>query len=175
LKKLIVARSKVIREGKLLEVLSSDLVPGDVILLSSGDRVPADARIIALSSLEVNEAILTGESMPVEKIVEIVKKDAEIPDRKNMLFMGTQVINGECKAVIVNTNMETVFGKIAGTLQEIENPKTPMQKRLDKFSKQLGIMIIFVSLIVMVLGTMHHEDSLINMFIISVTLQSCNS
>ncbi|HIE13936.1 TPA: hypothetical protein EYP70_01545, partial [Candidatus Bathyarchaeota archaeon] len=118
LKKLTAPKARVLRDGKVINIPAEEVVPGDVILLESGDRVPADGRLIEAIDLRTNEAALTGESTPVEKSTEPVKPDAPIGDRKCMVFMGTHTIYGRGRAVITTTGMKTEFGKIAGMIQE---------------------------------------------------------
>jgi len=169
LRKFIIPKSKVIREGKMIEVVSSELVLGDIVVLRLGDKVNADCRIIEDENLQTNEAVLTGESLPINKISGKISENIYLAEQKNMLFMGTQIARGNTKAVVVSTGMNTHFGKIAEEVQKIEVQKTPMQKRLDKFSKQIGIIIlVFVSLI-MLLGILEHFDAL-EMFLIAVAL-----
>lgn len=169
LKKLLIPKSKVIREGRMIEVLSSELVPGDVIVFESGDKVSADARIIESDNLQTNEAVLTGESFPVNKCDRIISKSVSLADQENMVFTGTQISRGTVKALVVATGMNSVFGDIAGNLQKIRIQKTPMQKRLDNFSKQIGVFILFLVGIVMLLGLGKQFDAL-NTFMISVAL-----
>tara|TARA_Y100000034_G_scaffold34251_1_gene41977 strand:- start:2303 stop:4939 length:2637 start_codon:yes stop_codon:yes gene_type:complete len=150
LKKLLIPKSKVIRSGKLIEISSSELVPGDIILLSRGDKINADCRIIESENLQTNEAVLTGESLPIDKSSKIFSKKLVLAEQENMLFTGTQVVRGNARAIIISTGMNTIFGKISKNLQEIEIQKTPMQKRLDNFSKQIGIFVlIFVGLLIL--------------------------
>ena len=169
LKELLIQKSKVIRQGKLQEIPSEELVPGDIVILNQGDKINADCRIIESENLQTNEAILTGESLPVSKSPKILPEKTTIQKQKNILFTGTQVVRGSSKALVVSTGMETHFGKIAETLQEIEVQKTPMQKRLDKFSKQIGIIILILVAGVMALGISENFD-LFQMFLTSVAL-----
>ncbi len=169
LKKLIIPRSKIIRNNKMVEISSSQLVRGDIVILNSGDKISADCRIIESENLQANQAILTGESLPVNKSSKKLSQKIILAERENMLFTGTQVVRGSAKAIVVSIGMDTVFGKIAGSLQEIETQKTPMQKRLDKFSKQIGFFILGFVLLVMLLGITEHFD-IINMFMIAVAL-----
>ena len=169
LKKLLIPKSKVIRNSKMIEIPSSQLVLGDIVVLNSGDKINADCRIIEAENLQANQAILTGESLPINKSSKKLTKKIVLAERENMLFTGTQVVRGNAKAIVVSTGMNTVFGKIAGTLQEIEIQKTPMQKRLDKFSKQIGFFILGFVLLVMLLGITEHFD-IINMFMVAVAL-----
>lgn len=169
LKKLVVSKSRVIRDGKQIEILSEQLVPGDIIIFEAGDKVNADCRIIESENLEVSESVLTGESLPVSKNKEVIKKEVPLANRTNMLFAGTSVVNGTAKAIVVLTGIKTVFGEIAENLQGIQEVRTPMQKKLDKFSKQIGFVILGLVAIVAGLGFLEKFD-LIEMFLTSVAL-----
>jgi Ca2+-transporting ATPase len=169
LRKLMIPKSKIIRDGKFQEISSLDLVPGDIVILEEGDKINADAVILESENLQTNEAILTGESLPVGKSQETLKQKVSLSKISNMLFTGTQVVRGSSKALVVSTGMKTVFGKIAETLQKIETQKTPMQKRLDKFSKQLGLIILVLVAGIMVLGILL-DLGLIDMFLTAVAL-----
>lgn len=169
LKKFVVPESKVVRDGKLKSVSSHELVPGDIVKLKSGDKVNADCRILNYENLQINEAVLTGESLPVDKNDKPLAEDTILAERKNMLFTGTQIVRGSVEAIVVETGMKTEFGKIAGTLQKIKIRKTPMQKRLDKFSRQVGILILIFVAGVMLLGLFEKFD-LVEMFLTSVAL-----
>jgi|TARA_Y100000310_G_C20694343_1_gene824417 Ca2+-transporting ATPase len=169
LKKLLIPKSKVIRSGKLIEISSLELVPGDIILLSRGDKINADCRIIESENLQTNEAVLTGESLPIDKSSKIFSKKLLLAEQENMLFTGTQVVRGSARAVVVLTGMNTSFGEIAHSLQEIETQKTPMQKRLDLFSKQIGIFILVFAGFIMLLGLSKYLDT-VEMFLTSVAL-----
>src|SRR5437016_5511779 len=138
LKSLAAPKAHVLREGGIVAVPSRELVPGDVAVLSAGDRVPADARLFEVASLRVNEASLTGESLPVSKAVEPLPRDSFLGDRKNMVFMGTTVDGGRGKAVIVETGMATQLGKIAGLVQQETKEETPLQRQLDRLGRQIG-------------------------------------
>ena len=153
LQKMSAAHSKVIRDGKTQIVPSEDLVVGDIILLEAGDAVPADARILESASLKVEEAALTGESLPVTKITEALTlgenaKDVPLGDRKNMVYMGSVVVYGRGVAVVTATGMATEMGKIAGALTMAEEGKTPLQRKLAQLSKILTFLIIGISVVV---------------------------
>jgi Ca2+-transporting ATPase len=150
LKKIVVQKVRVIREGKITEIPSKELVPGDIIVLEEGEVVPADARIIEEFGLATDESALTGESTPVQKQV-VPIQDLPLAERKNMLFMGTYVSRGKGKAVVVETGMSTEFGKIAKEIEEKEE-LTPLQKKLDKFGKWLGMIVLFICGLVFTLG-----------------------
>lgn len=143
------ATSKVIRDGKLITLKSEELVPGDIIVLEAGDAIPADARIIECASLKVEEAALTGESVPVNK-TDATIDGAEIPlgDRKNMVYMGSVAVYGRAKAVVCSTGMNTEMGKIADALANAEEGKTPLQVKLSQLSKVLTVLVIIISVLV---------------------------
>lgn len=146
LKEIAAATSKVIRDGRQTELKSEDLVPGDIIILEAGDSVPADARIIESASMRIEEAALTGESVPVNKIVDILhlngEKDISLGDRKNMVYMGSTVVYGRGRAVVTGTGMNTEMGKIAGALSMAKDEETPLQKKLNQLSKILSFLVI---------------------------------
>ncbi|MEM5772832.1 MAG: cation-translocating P-type ATPase, partial [Candidatus Aenigmatarchaeota archaeon] len=156
LKKMMVQKVKVIREGKQTEISSKELVPGDIIILEEGEGIPADARIIEAFSLATDESALTGESTPVEKQVKPIQ-DLPIAERSNMVFMGTYVARGRGKAIVVATGMNTEVGKIAKEIEEAEE-ETPLQKKLDKFGKWLGLLVLVVCFFVFVLGYLEDLD-----------------
>jgi len=141
------ATCKVLRDGKMVILHSDELVPGDVVLLEAGDAVPADGRIIENASLKIEEAALTGESVPVNKVLEqlgLVEGQEDIPlgDRKNMCYMGSTVVYGRGKAVIVRTGMDTEMGKIAGALAATQEEQTPLQRKLDSLGKTLSFLVL---------------------------------
>ena len=141
------ATCKVLRDGKMAVLPSEALVPGDVVLLEAGDAVPADGRIIESASLKIEEAALTGESVPVNKMLDAlgaVQKQADVPlgDRKNMCYMGSTVVYGRGKAVITATGMSTEMGKIAGVLSTTKDEQTPLQRKLDELGRLLSKMVL---------------------------------
>ncbi len=146
------AQSKVIRDGKQISIPSEDLVVGDIIILEAGDAVPADARIIECASMKIEEAALTGESVPVDKKEETLKAgdngDVALGDRKNMVFMGSTVVYGRGKAVVVATGMDTEMGKIADALAKAEEGKTPLQIKLAGLSKILTWLVIGICVVI---------------------------
>ena len=148
LRKMAAPTATVLRDGKELEVPAQHLVPGDIVLLQAGDRVPADVRLVESINLQIEEAALTGESVPVEKHTEpISNAEAAVGDRKNMAYAGTSASYGRGRAVVVATGMNTEFGKIARMLQTVETDRTPLQKNLDK----VGHMLARVALVIVVL------------------------
>ncbi|WP_439556554.1 cation-translocating P-type ATPase [Dyadobacter sp.] len=147
----------VLRDNNPSKIEASQLVPGDIILLEAGDIVPADARLIEVSSLKTDEASLTGESHSIEKITRPIKEENIVPgDQLNMVFKGTIVSNGSAKAVVTTIGMNTEIGKIAG-MMEVSAQKTPLQKRLAVFSKQLAVIVLVICLFVFGLGLLRGE------------------
>ena len=148
LQQMSAAKSKVIRDGKMQIVKSEDLVVGDVIVLEAGDSVPADARIFECASMKIEEAALTGESVPVNKALDIlgVSGDDDVPlgDRKNMAYMGSSVVYGRGTAVVTATGMDTEMGKIADALAKAEDSETPLQIKLNQLSKILTVIVIII-------------------------------
>ena len=177
LQEMSAATSKVLRDGKVQIVHSEDLVVGDVILLEAGDAVPADARILENASLKVEEAALTGESVPVTKFIDIInlkegEKDVPLGDRKNMLYMGSTVVYGRGTAVVTATGMDTEMGKIAGALQQAEEGDTPLQRKLNQLSKiltwlVLGICIAVFGVQLLRAGNFSFNDTILPSFTLS--------
>ncbi|MDH5364904.1 MAG: HAD-IC family P-type ATPase, partial [Dehalococcoidia bacterium] len=139
LKKMTAPIATVIRDGEEEQIPARDLVPGDIILLQTGDRIPADSRVTEAINLKIDEAPLTGESVAVNKTTQTISGDAPVADRKNMAYMGTTVVYGRGRALVTATGMATEFGKIAGMLREVKPPPTPLQVSLNKIGKILGI------------------------------------
>ena len=153
LQEMSAATSKVLRDGKVVSIHSEDLVVGDVVLLEAGDAVPADGRIIENASLKIEEAALTGESLPVTKFIDIINlsdgaKDVPLGDRKNMVYMGSTVVYGRGVVVVTATGMDTEMGKIAGALAEAEDGQTPLQIKLSQLSKILTWLVLGICVVV---------------------------
>ncbi|MBE3519412.1 MAG: cation-translocating P-type ATPase [Firmicutes bacterium] len=170
LKRMAPSRAKVIREGKIIEIVARELVPGDVVLVEAGDRVPCDLRLVESHLLRVDESALTGESVPVDKRAGAVLA-GEIPvgERVNMLHMGTAVVYGRGKGVAVATGMNTEMGLIAGMLESTAEEKTPLQRKLDKLGKTLSLLAIAASAFIFALGIARKLPWL-EMFMTSVSL-----
>ncbi len=173
------ATSKVIRDGTIKSIKSEELVVGDVIILEAGDAVPADCRILESFSMKVEEAALTGESVPVTKIVDLINLkentlDIPLGDRTNMLYSGSTVVYGRGKAVVVSTGMDTEMGKIAQALQTSEEEKTPLQKKMAEISKVLTKLVIGISVFVFIFGIIKTGDftgeHMLDTFLIAVAL-----
>ena len=152
LKKMLTPMVTVIRDSKEVMVPVKEVVPGDIIVLREGDRVSADARLIEAINLYVNEAPLTGESVPVQKDVSPVPEETSLPDRRNMVFSGTEVVSGKGKAVVVATGMSTEFGKIARYVTAVEKEETPLEKRAKEIGKWLGIIALSVATLIIAAG-----------------------
>ncbi len=152
LQEITAATSKVMRDGKMVVLRSDELVPGDVVILEAGDSVPADCRIIECASIKAEEAALTGESVPVNKVLEALSlgdgKDVPLGDRKNMLYMGSTVVYGRGRAVVVGTGMNTEMGKIADALESAKKEETPLQKKLNQLSKILTFLVLGICAII---------------------------
>jgi Ca2+-transporting ATPase len=135
LKRMAAPTSSVIRDGQEIEIPARDVVPGDIVILRTGDKIPADCRLIEAVNLKTEEAALTGESVPIEKTIDIIPGEVSIGDRKNMAFMGTTVVWGRGKAIVTGTGMHSEFGKVATLIQEVEEEPTPLQVNLNKMGK----------------------------------------
>ena len=152
LSNLVTVKSRVLRDGKIVVIDSSDLVVGDVVLLESGDKVSADMRIFDSHSLTVDESILTGESLQVEKNSDVINKDnLGIADRKNMLFSGTTVVSGRARGIVVAIGINTEIGHIADTIQNTKEEKSPLTIRVEKLSKQISVLVLIVAFIITLL------------------------
>ena len=173
------ATCKVLRDGKLTILHSDELVPGDVVILEAGDAVPADGRIIENASLKIEEAALTGESVPVNKLIDalnLASGQEEVPlgDRKNMCYMGSTVVYGRGKAVITQTGMDTEMGKIAGALSQTQEEETPLQKRLDHLGKTLSFIVLGICVFIFAFNLLMKGDfsitGILNTFMVAVSL-----
>ncbi len=170
LKKMAAPLVRVRRDGKVLEIESGQLVPGDVILLEAGNAVPADARLIESASLRVTEASLTGESHPIDKTVETLEgDDLPLGDRHNLVYMGTVVNYGRGVAVVVETGMQTQLGRIAELIQSVEGEQTPLQRRMAQLGKSLAFASLGIVAVVFALGLMRGEE-IGEMFITSIAM-----
>jgi len=157
LKKLSAPRSRVLRNSSIVDVPASEVVPGDILVLEGGDFISADARLLEASQLQVDEAILTGESLPLQKHTKSLTEDTLLADRKNMLFASTVVVAGSARAVVIATGVKTEIGKISELLKSAEVTQTPLQKKLDQVSNKLLLFCGVVVVLVAVLGLIHRE------------------
>ena len=183
LQEMSAAQSKVLRDGKLVHLPSAELVPGDVIMLEAGDSVPADCRVLESATMKIEEAALTGESVPVEKhanVIELAAGTDDVPlgDRKNMCYMGSTVVYGRGRAVVVGTGMNTEMGKIAGALAEAKEELTPLQVKLAELSRILTIMVIVICVVIFGVDIIRHgvgnvltdPTALLDTFMVAVSL-----
>lgn len=170
LEKITAPLAKVVRAGVHRKIPSRELVPGDVILLEAGDVVPADSRIFEESNLQVDEASLTGESVPSVKFIEKLGADTSVADQDNMAFAGTIVSYGKGKAIVTATGMNTEFGKIAAYIQQQKDTKTPLQAKFEQMTKQIGFAVVILVLIVFIVGTIRGALSIPQMLIFSLSL-----
>ena len=173
------ATCKVIRDGKQISLPSSELVPGDIVVLEAGDAVPADGRIIENASLKIEEAALTGESVPVNKLIDALnltagQEDVPLGDRKNMCYMGSTVVYGRGKVVITETGMDTEMGKIAGALAAASDEETPLQKKLDSLGKTLSFIVLGICVFIFAFNLLMHGDfhlnAILETFMVAVSL-----
>ncbi|MBD3205422.1 HAD-IC family P-type ATPase [Candidatus Bathyarchaeota archaeon] len=170
LKAMVSPHVLVLRKGREEDIDSKELVPGDIVLLEAGSRVPADARLIEAANLEIDEAALTGESRPVSKRLGVSEKDASLGDRKNMVFMGTVVTNGRAIAVVTQTGMNSQFGRIAGMVQAIEVEEPPLRQKMEKMGRQLAQISVILTIFVFFVLWFVHERTLQEVFMTSVSL-----
>ncbi|MEN6349023.1 MAG: calcium-translocating P-type ATPase, SERCA-type [Syntrophomonas sp.] len=162
IKKLASPFAYVLRQGKRIKVPASELVPGDIVYLEAGDRVPADLRLIESFSLEIDEAILTGESVPVEKKASIIlDEETQLAEQINMAFMGTAISRGRATAVVVETGMYTAMGQIASMMKTTERSLTPLQMKLDQLGKILIVICLSVCAVVSILGIYRGENIMV--------------
>jgi Ca2+-transporting ATPase len=177
LKRLAAPKARVIRDGKEIIIPAREVVPGDILVLEEGDHVPADARLIEVVELKANEAILTGESTPVDKELTVLKEETPISERRNMVLSATHIVYGRGRAVVTATGMNTEFGKIAERVQTAEEEETPLQKKLDKFAGKIAKVVVAVCVLIFALEAfevimkMHFEaEGFIQAFMSSISL-----
>jgi Ca2+-transporting ATPase len=179
LQEMAAATSKVLRDGNITHVRSEELVIGDVVLLEAGDSVPADCRILESASLKIEEAALTGESVPVNKMIDLLSlkgEEKEIPlgDRKNMGYMGSTVVYGRGRAVITATGMNTEMGKIADAITQTQDEDTPLQRKLNELSKILSIMVVGICIFIFLFGLIKagnfSEAVILDTFMVAISL-----
>ncbi|MEM3904729.1 MAG: cation-translocating P-type ATPase, partial [Sulfolobales archaeon] len=171
LKKLAAPTCKVLMDGEEKVINAAEVVPGDILILSEGDRIAADARVVESIDLETDEAPLTGESTPVAKLANItLPPDTIVGDRKNMVFMGTYVVRGKGKAVVVATGMNTEFGRITKMVVEAEEEKTPLEVELDEFGKRIGTIILGICVIVFIMTLFVEHVDVLDALMLAVAL-----
>lgn len=182
LQEIAAATSKVLRDGKIVTLKSEELVPGDIVVLEAGDSVPADGRIIESASMKIEEAALTGESVPVNKWIDILNlcggKDVPLGDRKNMMYMGSTVVYGRGRAVVTGTGMNTEMGKIADALSKAKDEETPLQIKMNQLSRMLTVLVVGICVIIFAVGLFRAGtsaagitgDTILESFMVAVSL-----
>ncbi|MBI2101386.1 calcium-translocating P-type ATPase, PMCA-type [Candidatus Woesearchaeota archaeon] len=170
LKRLASLKATVIRDGQRKEIDSREIVIGDVIFLETGDKVPADARLLEAFNLQTQEAALTGESQPVKKHTEALPEKIQVADMKNMAFSGTIVVSGRGKAVVAATGMQTEIGKIATMIEDVKPEPTPLQKKMDELGKWIGKVVIAIAVIIFAVASFFQEKPLLENLIVAVAV-----
>ncbi|MEK6933178.1 MAG: cation-translocating P-type ATPase [Nanoarchaeota archaeon] len=169
LKKLESKNILVVRNNDKKLIDAKYLVPGDIIIIEEGIKVPADCYLLECYEIEADEAILTGESFPVKKEIKVINKDSQVAERINMLFSSTTIIKGRGKAIVTNTGMNTEVGKIATLIQDQEDKQTPLQKKLDKVGRTLGTLVIAITVIIFITGLIDKQNPA-DMMLIAISL-----
>jgi Ca2+-transporting ATPase len=169
LRKMVEHKAVVLRDGHEKEIVSKNIVPGDIVVLKPGNRVPADIRLIESKDVKINEASLTGESVPASKITEKIKVGASLADRNNMAYAGAVLVSGSGRGVVIATAQNTEIGKISSLVHATKEEKTPLQKRLSSLSKTLGIIVAVISAFIVVLGVSQGRD-FFEMFIVAIAV-----
>jgi Ca2+-transporting ATPase len=170
LKKLTTPKARVMREGKEVQVPARELIPGDILLLEAGDRIPADGRLLEIVDLSIDESILTGESNAVSKSTGTLAEDITIADRKNMVFTGTHVVNGRGKAVVTATGINTQFGKLSEMVQTVQKEEIPLKLKLDKFAKKIGVIVIAAAAVILIFSLIRTGSIEIDLLLTAVAL-----
>lgn len=169
LQKIIVLKTRVWRNGQEAEINVSDLIPGDIVVLSAGDRLPADGRLLEVSQLKIDEAGLTGESVAIDKTIKVLDLGTVLADRRNCVFMGTSVVAGTGLMIVTEIGKKTEFGEIALLLKETKKEVTPLQKRINRFSRWLSWLVLLATLVTFVFGVVIGQDAK-EMFLVAVAL-----
>jgi Ca2+-transporting ATPase len=170
LQKISAPTAKVVRDGETHRIPAREVVPGDILLLEAGDILPADSRLIEVSSLQIDEASLTGESVPSKKVTTPFEEGTSIADQENMAFMSTVVTYGKGKAIVTATGMRTELGKIAASLQTEEDTKTPLQTKFEQLAKQIGVITVFLVAIVFIAGMLQGTLSFTEILLVALVL-----
>lgn len=170
LKKLTNPTARIVRENKEKEIQAREIVPGDILVLEEGDRIPADARLLEIVELSVDESVLTGESTAVSKNTETLPVNTPIADRKNMIFTGTYVVNGRAKAIVTSTGINTQFGRISELVQKVDKEEIPLKKKLDNFAKKIGVIVIAAAAIIIIFSLIRTGSIEIELLLTSVAL-----
>lgn len=170
LKKMTSLKATVLRDGKEVSVPAEDVVPGDILVLETGDKVAADARLLEMVNVEAQEAALTGESVPVKKEIGPIKSECAVADRRNMVFSGTVITKGHAKAVVTGTGMRSEIGKIAGLIQKSKTEPTPLQKKLKRLSLAIGAIVLGIAALVFGVGVFTLDQPLTAILLTAIAL-----
>src|SRR3989344_4725078 len=170
LKKLASLKATVIRDGQKNDIDAKELVPGDILLLETGDKVPADARLIEVFNLQTQEAALTGESNPVKKHTDPLQDKIALGDMKNMVFSGTIVVSGRARALVAKTGMQTEIGKIAAMIEKVEQEPTPLQKQMDNLGRWIGKIVVAVAVIIFIVEIIFQDEPVMEVLILAVAV-----
>lgn len=170
LKRMTAPNAVVIRNREKVEIHAREMVPGDIVFLEEGMRVPADMRLLSVAELSVDESSLTGESVPVPKEITVLKKGIQVADMRNMAFMGTYVTRGTATGVAVETGMRTQMGEIAKSVAEAESPQTPLQIRLGQLGRYLGVAVLVLASFIFILEVYAKQGTLLDLFLVAVAL-----
>lgn len=169
LRSLLVPIARVVRNKRIEEIDSREIVPGDILVLSEGDKIMADARILEEADLQINESSLTGESNYVEKRAEVINAETPLVERKNMIYQGTEIIKGNCRAIVISTGMNTEYGRIASLVQKVEAETNPLKEKIDKFARNLGLFTLILLVLFFAIGVLSGFNKL-DMFMTAVSL-----
>ncbi|HEC68067.1 MAG TPA: HAD family hydrolase, partial [Candidatus Desulfofervidus auxilii] len=169
LKKMLALKAKVIRAGNLMSIDTRFIVPGDIVVLEIGEKVPADIYLLETESLQIDESVLTGESVPVSKETGVLPQATSLAEQKNMAFMGTIVTNGYGRGLVVATGMQTEFGQIARLTQEVKEEESPLKKRLNVLGRRIGEISLVIALLVVILGIVQKRP-LLEMLLVGISL-----
>jgi Ca2+-transporting ATPase len=161
LKRLVRISARVRRDGQVREVLAEEIVPGDIVLLEGGDLVPADIRLIEASKLQADESSLTGESVPVSKLIAPIRNEVPLTERSNTIFMGTAITRGSCEGVVAATGMNTELGQISSLVEEVQEEITPLEKRLDQLGQKLIWATLAITALVAIAGILRGKELLL--------------
>ena len=171
LKQLAAPVSKVVRNGQVVQIPSREVIVGDILVLEAGDYISADGRLIENHRLQINESSLTGESLAINKVVEIIdEEELALGDKKNMIFSGSFVTSGRGQAVVTAIGMNTEIGKIASLLDHAQDKKTPLQVSLDQFGKRLAIIILVICALLFAISVFARHENVMNAFLFAVAL-----
>jgi len=170
LKKMVSLKATVLRDGEETQIDAAEVVPGDILILNTGDKIAADARLLESVNLRAQESSLTGESVPIPKKVMVLEGETPVADRLNSVFAGTVITNGHARALVVGTGMQTEFGKIARLIQEAKPEQTPLQKRLKKLGAVIGMMVVAIAVIVFLVGVLRLDQPMTTILLTAIAL-----